>query len=285
MALIKTKKPSPAATGTSAKTSPKQDSNTNRIISDATQDDNDDNGKKRNWTIVVYPESLPQNWIDILQGTGLPIAISPLHDRDVNPDGLPKKPHYHLILCYEGPTTYNVVNALAKKLNAPSPKFIEAVRGLYRYFTHQDNPEKAQYNAKDIRCLNGFCIADFVELTKAEVLQIKKDLISLIKQQDFHEYSEFVDYTLFNLSDNEFDVACNHTIFFDRYLSSRRYADKDKVQQDKQKSMAVSDITKNYGKLCNDILNIQTKTELENVLMAVVAQSKVLKVDVNQILM
>ena len=41
--------------------------------------------------------------------TGLQCAISPLHDKDMNPDNTPKKPHYHVILTYSGPTSYNVV--------------------------------------------------------------------------------------------------------------------------------------------------------------------------------
>lgn len=75
--------------------------------------------KKRNWGAVIYPESLPKNWLDILVETGLQIAISPLHDKDLEADGqTPKKAHYHIILIFPGPTTYNAVLTLTKKLNA-----------------------------------------------------------------------------------------------------------------------------------------------------------------------
>ena len=53
------------------------------------------NIKKRNWAFVCYPESLPDNWQDILIESGIPFAISPLHDRDMNADNTEKKPHYH----------------------------------------------------------------------------------------------------------------------------------------------------------------------------------------------
>ena len=43
------------------------------------------NVKKRNWTFLVYPESAPADWVSKLQATGLPVAISPLHDKDINP--------------------------------------------------------------------------------------------------------------------------------------------------------------------------------------------------------
>ena len=67
--------------------------------------------KKRYWAFVLYPESAPDNWRDFLQQTGLQVAISPLHDKDIDPTGLPKKSHYHIILCYDGPTTFNNVKS------------------------------------------------------------------------------------------------------------------------------------------------------------------------------
>ena len=40
--------------------------------------------KNRHWTFVMYPESLPENYLEILQQTGLEIAISPLHNKDLD---------------------------------------------------------------------------------------------------------------------------------------------------------------------------------------------------------
>ena len=76
------------------------------------------NIKKRNWAFVLYPESAPADWREQLQKTGLQCAISPLHDKDMNPDNTPKKPHYHVILTYSGPTSYNVVKEQAKAYTA-----------------------------------------------------------------------------------------------------------------------------------------------------------------------
>ena len=41
--------------------------------------------KKRYWCFIGYPESLPPNWIEVLTLTGLQVAISPLHDKDLDP--------------------------------------------------------------------------------------------------------------------------------------------------------------------------------------------------------
>lgn len=178
--------------------------------------------RKRNWAFVAYPESLPGDWQEILTQTGLPIAISPLHDKDENPDGTKKKPHYHVILVYLGPTSFEIVKKITDSLNAPAPISLEAIRGYYRYFTHRDNPEKYQYAEKDIKTLNDFAILDFVEIKKSEVIKIKKDLQILILKECFVEYADFMDFVLTELTDAEYDVASSHTYFFDKYICSRR---------------------------------------------------------------
>ena len=65
--------------------------------------------RARNWAFVIYPESLPKNWKNIITEIGIPMAVSPLHDKDIDPTGEVKKPHYHCIVTYEGPTSYEVV--------------------------------------------------------------------------------------------------------------------------------------------------------------------------------
>lgn len=180
------------------------------------------NVKKRNWAFVLYPESAPDDWIEQLRQTGLQCAISPLHDKDIDPTGEPKKAHYHIILCYAGPTSFNVVRQLTERLNQPIPQALEQVRGYYRYLTHKDNPEKYQYSDDDIKTLNGFNISDFVELSKSEVLEIKRKLQNLIREINILEYSDFMDFLLDNEMSLEYEVGSNNTYFFEKYISSRR---------------------------------------------------------------
>lgn len=184
------------------------------------------NVKKRNWAFVAYPESMPKNWLEILQKTGLPIAISPLHDKDLNPDEEEKKPHYHIILAYSGPTAFRVVNRVTDSINGTIPIPLESVRGYYRYFTHLDNPEKFQYDEKDIKCLNGFSIRDFIELTRTEVSKIKREIRGLIEQNGICEYSDLMYYLDHNATDEFIEVAECNTIHFDALLRSLRHKNK-----------------------------------------------------------
>lgn len=184
----------------------------------------DKNVKKRNWAFMLYPESAPADWREQLQKTGLPCAISPLHDRDVNATGEQKKPHYHVMVFYQGPTSYNVVKRLTDGLNQPIPQAVEQVRGYYRYLTHMDNPEKAQYSPSEIITLNGFDIGDYVDMTKSEVLKVCRALMDYIRENDVMEYADLMDMTMCEGVPPEwFDVASSRTLFFTGYLKSRRY--------------------------------------------------------------
>lgn len=178
--------------------------------------------KKRNWVFVGYPESLPTNWKDILIETGLPVCVSPLHNKDINADKTLKKEHYHFIICYSGPTSYNVVSNLTNKLNATVPQPLEQVKGYYRYLTHKDNPEKYQYNEKDIIYLNGFSPTDYFDLSSSEVLKIKKELIDFINDNDIFEYCDFINYVISAFDNSYFDIASNNTYFFEKYITSAR---------------------------------------------------------------
>lgn len=181
------------------------------------------NVKKRNWAFVLYPESAPKDWKEQLQLTGLQCAISPLHDKDLNADNTPKKAHYHIILNYAGPTSFNVVKQLTDCLNQPIPQPLEQIRGYYRYLTHKDNPEKYQYSENDITTINGFDITEFIEMTKSEILEIKSKLQTMIRELNIIEYADLLDYIQDNGEKSEYDVASSNTIFFNTYIKSRRY--------------------------------------------------------------
>lgn len=185
--------------------------------------------KKRYWAFVLYPESAPQNWQDILQQTGLQVAISPLHDKDINPTGEHKKEHYHIILCYDGPTTFNNVKTnITDPLGQPIPIALEQVRGYFRYLTHKDNPEKYQYNEKDIITLNDFDIDNYNDLTKSQINAILIELQKMIIDYKITEYCDLLDVLLSLEKYSYLDVAMNHTILFNSYIASKRNKLKDR---------------------------------------------------------
>ena len=72
--------------------------------------------------------------------------ISPLHDKDTNPSGEPKKPHYHVLLMFEGVKDYETqVKPIFAEIGGVGREMVNSARGYARYLCHLDNPEKAQY--------------------------------------------------------------------------------------------------------------------------------------------
>lgn len=97
--------------------------------------------RTRNYACIVYPDSAPENWQNIVAESKIPCFISPLHDKDVNPDGTPKKPHYHVMVMYDGPKTEEQAKAFFSTFNGVGPEVVNSVRGYARYLKHMDNPE------------------------------------------------------------------------------------------------------------------------------------------------
>lgn len=179
--------------------------------------------KKRYWAFVGYPESLPEDWKEQLQLTGLEIAISPLHDQDFNPTGDSKKAHYHIILCYKGPTTLeNVKSLVCDRLGQPIPIPLDSVVGYYNYLTHKDNPEKAQYKESEIQTFNGFDSSKYNALTQSQIKKLIIDLSVFIVDNDIIEYADLVQILLSEELFDLFEVASTHTFYFNSFITSRR---------------------------------------------------------------
>lgn len=194
----------------------------------------------RTWAFVIYPESMPQNYEEIINETGLPFAMSPLHNKDLDPTGEPKKEHYHCIVYYENATTLkNVKENVCDKLNATIPIKLESMRGMYRYHLHLDNPEKYQYDDRDRKFYNGFDIDMAGKLTKTEINKIIKQIHTFINEHDITEYIDLLDILKDNDLTTLYEVAINNTLLFKAMLDSKRnkFATKEKIKDTKRRKM------------------------------------------------
>ena len=182
----------------------------------------------RSWAFVMYPDSMPENWQEIISNLGLPMAISPLHDKDINPTGEVKKPHYHVICYYENSTTYNNVKTnVCDLLNATIPQKLESIRGMYRYHIHLDNPEKYQYDDRDRQFFNGFDIDLANKLTRTETLKLLLEVYTFCEDNDISEYSDLVKILKQNDMINLLDVITFNTLPIKTFLESKRYKLRD----------------------------------------------------------
>ena len=174
--------------------------------------------KGRHWLFIVYEDSAPANWRELLAATGLPFAVSPYHNGDNNPDNTPKKPHWHVIVSYSNTTTYRNICGLRDITHGPYPMICRSVAGAYAYFTHKNNPEKHQYDPALIERYNGF----EKTLEAHEVSAIMNELTHYVFTSDVSEYAELLVATMSMDGDYQ-AVAQSHTLYFDRLITSYRH--------------------------------------------------------------
>lgn len=190
------------------------------------------NKKSRNWTFLVYPDSAPEEWEDYLQGLRY---CHCRHNLDVFKDtGKIKKDHIHVIISFDGPTTFNAVKELTDSLNSPFPQPVRSLRGAIRYLIHADNKDKYQYKREDIVSVGmdqeikeAFSVKKSDEQKKVERVSCYKQIKDIIKNQKLTSWEQLDD-ALDDLDDVDLlDYVGNHAFLIDRHLNENwhRYVD------------------------------------------------------------
>ena len=175
------------------------------------------------WTFLIYEESAPENYLDVLEDIHVPFVLSPWHDKDVNKEtGEVKKSHKHGAFYFSSLKSYSQVSELIKdKLNGPA--HVEPVmspKGMYDYFVHADNPDKTPYDINDIESGCGFELDKFLVQQNSDDFTTK--VIDTIEENDITEFGELVWYARDNNS-ALLGLIIERTYFFARYLDSRRH--------------------------------------------------------------
>lgn len=183
--------------------------------------------RARNFATIVYPDSAPETWQEILSQQFIPAFISPLHDKDTNPTGEPKKPHYHVILMFEGKKSVEQVNEIFNLIGGVGCEKVNSIRGYARYLCHLDNPEKAQYEQSEVRSMGG---ADYIGTIGLVIDKYKaiSEMIDYCKENNIISYSDLLEYCRLERFD-WFRVLCdNGTVVMKEYLKSKSWTNERK---------------------------------------------------------
>lgn len=151
--------------------------------------------RTRNFATVVYPESAPENWKSILFDQCISSFISPLHDSDLDPDGELKKPHWHVMLMYEGPKTIEQAQSVIDIIGGVGCEVVQSQRGYARYLCHLDNPDKHQYSVDDVICVSG---ADYLSVIGLPTDRLKaiSEMLRYCRENNIISYAILMDYAM-----------------------------------------------------------------------------------------
>ena len=201
--------------------------------------------KARYFTFLLYPESIPEDWEMKLESIGLPIAVSPLHDKDLSDvEGQKyKMAHYHVIYVAKNPVTadsvrYKIKQILGANSIAMVQIIVRGMEGMYLYLTHESKDaiakKKYVYDKKDIKLINNFDIDRYITLDvedKDDMFNLVCDLIDEHGLANIRELRRFV-----RLRGAEFGlpsmkivntVLRSHTglvrLYFDAVYQERKY--------------------------------------------------------------
>ncbi|MGN0539435.1 MAG: replication protein [Candidatus Fimenecus sp.] len=181
-------------------------------------------GRTRNFATVIYLDSAPENWYDILVELKVPAFVSPYHDKDKNPTGEDKKPHFHVMLMFEGVKTKEQAEEMFNKIGGVGCEIVNSLRGYARYLCHLDNPEKTQYNTEEVRSL---CGADYISCIGLAIDKYTaiRELMDFVANNCIYSYAELLEYCATHRQD-WFSCLCdNGTYVLKEYIKSRYWKD------------------------------------------------------------
>lgn len=182
--------------------------------------------RARNWTTIVYPDSAPDNWREIISQMKIPWIESPQHNRDVFPDGTLKKAHWHILLMFGSKKSFQQVKQVTGSIHAAEPQKCHSTTGMVRYFAHIDNPEKYQYDVKKIIGHGGAQPSKYLvtsEQKKQDKLNAIKQMMKYVKTHQITEYSDLCDYAAENEPDWFESLTTNSSYVMHLYVNSVRY--------------------------------------------------------------
>ena len=180
--------------------------------------------RSNKWAFLIYQESAPENYLDVLEEMHIPFVLSPWHDKDINKEtGEFKKAHKHGVLFFESLKSYTQVSELlTEKLNTPSHvEVVMSPKGMYDYFIHAENPDKTLYNIDEIESGCGFELEQFLITNNND--QFLSTVIDIIEEHNFTEFNNLVRYARVE-NPSLLNLIIDKTYFFAKYLDSRRHS-------------------------------------------------------------
>ena len=183
--------------------------------------------RTRNFATVVYPESAPLCWMDMLIDLKIPCFVSPLHDSDINPNGEAKKPHYHVMVMFDSVKTRKQAEKVFETIGGVGCEVINSMRAYARYLCHLDNPEKYQYNINQVSQFGG---ADYMTVigTMSDRSKAIREMIQFIKENDIRYFCDMLEICSEKYSE-WFDCLVNSGSFvIKEFIKSYTYKMKDK---------------------------------------------------------
>ena len=186
--------------------------------------------KARYWVAVGYPENMLPDWQDRIDDlVERPYAYC-VHDKDkfeITGEEEDRKVHVHIILAWDGPTTYKNALAVFRRLNKKKKNAIpwcEPVANIgrkYAYLIHDTvkarELRKYQYDKSERITGNNFDIGNYIQISEADIKMMRRELADCIVDNNIMDYRTF--YQMVREMPVEYEeVLTRYSAHFERIL-------------------------------------------------------------------
>lgn len=143
----------------------------------------------------IYEDSASPQWLQLLESMMIECYISPCHDKDVKEDGTPKKPHYHVVVKFDGGKSEAFCQAIIDDVGGANGYGVvpRSLGGSIRYLSHTGYPSKYQYNPDDIIVLGGGNLKKYFSDTDVSDVSTVTQVIRYIRDNSVLYFCDIVD--------------------------------------------------------------------------------------------
>lgn len=198
-------------------------------------------GKNRQWSAILYPENMREDWKDEIDNlVQLPYAYC-LHDKGLELEtGDHRKAHLHLILVWPAPTTQKHAMEVFDRLSAPDRKALSTcepvynARRMYDYLIHdtEDSKKKGKYqfDPKERIIGNNYDIGAYVQVSQTEKNEAFDALTAFILDNDISNFADFIAMAAIAFEDQRElyrDVIRGWSGYFERLIKGQYHRGKN----------------------------------------------------------
>lgn len=191
------------------------------------QNNNSVTSKARTWVAILWVENLRPDWENVLERIIQNPFVYCVHDKDVDADGNPRKPHIHLMISFPNTTTYkhamSIFSCFSVSFDRPCCNTcyrVLNVRYMYNYLIHDTEDarkkKKFQYNPAARICGLNFDIGLLEQLSVADKREMLRELSEYVMKEQICTYLDFYLLVTKNFDMSYVDLIYSYSGHFER---------------------------------------------------------------------
>lgn len=198
------------------------------------------------YSFIVYPESAPENWIQLLESYHIQMLISPLHEPGKSgsepgePEGNELKPHHHVLTMFGSLKTADQVSKITQAVNGTLPFAVHSREGYARYLCHLDQKDKQQFKLDQVIELGGAVYIDNIGIPYNRDT-ILREMQSYVRVECIYSLGDFMDWCAEHNATWYRALTSDSAYIMKEYMQSKYWTMKNRIELQQMQAQARAD--------------------------------------------